>query len=288
MGMMGGSVGLAVKKKRLPYRVVGIGRNPSRLNRAKKLGACDEVTTDFKKGVSGADLIIICTNVGEIVSSFKKALPYLKPTAIVTDIGSVKSAVMEGIRNLLSPSPNPHPPSPAFIGGHPLAGTEKKGVENSKSDLYENTTVVLCPLDDGKPALNALSKFWKSLGARPLVIVPEIHDILVAQTSHLPHVLASALVRQISGLNHKDADTAKLLAGSFRDVTRIADSDPRQWAEISASNLKFLVGAIKSYRDILLSILNKIEGSGNPLGTWESLFREARQSRKELLCLPKK
>ena len=281
--MMGGSVGLAVKKNRLPYRVIGIGRNLSRLESAKNSGACDEITTDFGRGIPGADLVLLCTTVGEILPSLKKALPYIKPAATVSDIGSVKSVILEGAGKLLPSG------GPAFIGGHPLAGAEKMGVENAKADLYKNATVVLCPLrDNQKPALDALSKFWQSLGARPLVMAPEIHDILVAQTSHLPHVLGSALVRQIAGLERRDGNAARLLAGSFRDLTRIVDSDSRQWAEISSFNQKFLVGAIKSYRDILLSVLKNMEKSKDPLGDWETFFKEARESRERLLCLPEK
>ncbi len=285
--MMGGSLGLAVKKKRLPYRVVGVGRNAFRLALAKKLKACDEVTTDFRKGIAEADLVVLCMTVNEIVPSFKKILPHLKPSAIVTDIGSVKSEIMNGVREVTSHKSQVS--SPIFVGGHPLTGMEKTGVENAKSDLYEKSTVVLCPLNEEQsPDLNVLSKFWKSLGAQTLVLAPEIHDILVAQTSHLPHILAGALVRQIAGLDRRDPDTSKLLAGSFRDLTRIVDSDSRQWAEICASNQKFLVGAIKSYRDILLALLKTIEGSKDPVRDWEDFFSQAQESRERLLCLPKK
>ena len=124
---------------------------------------------------------------------------------------------------------------------------------------------------------------WQFVGARTLVLAPQIHDILVAQTSHLPHVLASALVQLLSGLSRRDADAAKLLAGSFRDLTRIVDSDSRQWAEICSANQKFLIGAIKSYRDVLQRILQKLESCPDPLSEWESFFSSARKDREHLL-----
>jgi len=129
----------------------------------------------------------------------------------------------------------------------------------------------------------ALHTLWRSAGARTIEMKPEIHDILVAQTSHLPHVLAGAFVQLVQSLQKKDPNTSKLLAGSFRDVTRIADSEPRQWAEISRANQKFLVGALKSYRDIVNRVVQRVEASADGLSEWEEFFSSARKSRKTLL-----
>ncbi len=271
VGMMGGSVGLAVKKRKLPWRVLGLGRNLSRLKNAKKIGACDEISVDLA-AVREADLVILCTAVSQIVPTFQKIAPHLKADAVVSDIGSVKSGMADGISDA------------RFIGGHPLAGSEKTGAENSRADLYHNATVALCPSEgSSKNSLKLLTQFWKSIGALPLILKPDIHDILVAQTSHLPHVISSAFAQLITNLNHKDKRTAKLLAGSFRDTTRIVDSDSKQWAEISTANQKFLIGAIKSYRDMLLRLVNKIEASKSPEAEWESFFAQARAGRKKLL-----
>lgn len=275
VGLMGGSIGLAVKKKRLPWRVIGIGRNAARLALAKKKGALDETSTD-PACASGADLVILCTAVSQIVPSFQKIRPHLKTGAWVSDIGSVKSPIMKEIFDAS--------PEARFVGGHPLAGSEKTGAENSRADLYEGATVALCPgPESSKTGLKILENFWKSLGARPLAMEPEIHDILVAQTSHLPHVLAASLVRLVSALNSRDIHAGKLLAGSFRDMTRIADSDPRQWAEISAANQKFIIGALKSYRDILLDLIKKFDQPGAGVSDWEDFFSKARAGRREIL-----
>ena len=276
VGMMGGSLGRAIRKRKLPYRVVGIGRNLTRLKKAKKFEACDEVTVNLREGVENASIVVICTPVHEIVPQIKKILPYLKPNAVVTDIGSVKYAIVEGVLSLQNPSLH-------FIGSHPLAGSEKTGVENSNADLYQGAAVVLTPLKHSNRGFESIKKMWESLGARVLIMEPEIHDILVAQTSHLPHLLAGAFVQQISSLQKRDRRAAKLLAGSFKDFTRISDSDPRQWAEICQTNQKFVVGALKSYRDILARLIQNIESSKNSFPALSQFFSVAKEGRESLL-----
>lgn len=277
--MMGGSLGLSLRKRRAPYRIIGIGRNIGRLRKAKRLGACDDVTTDYKKGVKDADVIVVCTTVKEIVPSVMKALPYLKAGSVITDIGSVKAPILDGVRVI------PGAPSwDFFVGGHPLAGSEKTGLDHSNKDLYLRSTVVLCPITSLiGPSLPQVERLWESAGAGTMVMEPDVHDILVAQTSHLPHVLAAAFVQLLKGLEGRDKRTARLLAGSFRDLTRIVDSDSRHWAEIAGANRKFIFGAIKSYRDVLLRILEKTQVSQDPEREWESFFSSARESRLRLL-----
>lgn len=281
VGMMGGSIGLSLKKLKLPYHVVGIGRNMARLSKALKSGICDQVTTDLVSGVKEAELVIICTPVEEILPHIKKIHSHLKPGAILTDVGSTKGELLKQIKAFYSTLKNP----PIFIGGHPLAGSEKTGSGNASVDLYQGSTVVLCPLE-AKAIKNYLIKlkiFWKGLGAKPIVLAPEIHDILVAQTSHLPHVLAGVLVRFIERLSKQDRNAFKLLAGSFRDLTRIADSDPIQWAQICSQNKNFILGAMISYRDMLTKIISQIENSKNSFSDWESFFSGAKKARKALL-----
>lgn len=275
VGLMGGSIGLAVKKKLLPWRVIGIGRNSARLALAKRKGALDDTSTDPARAKE-ADLVILCTAVSQIVPSFQKIGPHLKAGAWISDIGSVKSPILKEIFDAS--------PDARFVGGHPLAGSEKTGAENSRADLYEGATVALCPgPESSKTGLKILENFWKSLGARPMVMEADIHDIIVAQTSHLPHILAASLVRLVSALKSRDAQAGRLLAGSFRDMTRIVDSDPRQWAEISAANQKCIIGGLKSYRDILLDIIKKFDPPGAGVSEWEDFFSKARSGRREIL-----
>lgn len=289
MGMMGGSIGLAVRARKLPYTVIGIGRNLQKLKKVKKLHAADEVTTDFSQGLKDADLVVICTPVFQIVPMVKKIAPFLKEGSVITDIGSVKGAIVSGVQELLTAYRLPL--TTAFVGSHPLCGSEKTGVENSSPNLYQGATVVICPAlvpplykgrFGGVESVSAVKKFWKSIGAKTLFLEPEIHDILVAQTSHLPHILASAFVTLLAHLSHKDSNAKKLLAGSFKDFTRIVDSDSTQWAEIVSANKKFIIGAIKSYRDILQRLLTKMENSHDPYNELETFFSSAKSSRQKL------
>lgn len=283
VGLMGGSIGLSVRKMKLPYKVIGIGRNAGRLALAKKRGACHEVSTDPSR-VKDADIILICTAFDQIVPTFHKIFPFLKPGAIVSDIGSIKAPILDGVSQVFTTTHHLPPITHSFIGSHPMAGSEKTGAVHSESTLYQGATVALCPSNNAsKSSLETLKKFWTSLGARPMVLDPSVHDILVAQTSHLPHVLSGAFVQLVSKLQHRDKFTKNLLAGSFQDMTRISDSDPQQWAEISAGNQKFLIGAIKSYRDILLHLLKIIESSANPKKDWEEFYSAARRGRKTLI-----
>ncbi len=278
VGMMGGSLGMAVKKRGLPYRVVGVGRKASRLALAKKLKACDDVTTDLERGLKDADLVVVCTGVSENAPMVKRAGPYLKAGAVVSDIGSVKAPILEAVQGIEGFGSKFD-----FVGAHPMAGSEKTGVENGNAKLYEKATVVICPGSSKPLSSKKVSRLWTSVGAKILEMKPEIHDILAAQTSHLPHVLAAALSSLIGRLREKDTDTQKLLAGSFRDMTRIADSDPLQWSEICRANQKFLIGALKSYADILQQLV-RAAGSGDAsIFQWESFFMEAKEQRKKLL-----
>lgn len=275
VGMMGGSLGRALRRRGKSYRVTGIGRDKSRLAAAKKIGACDEVSTDLSQGVQSADIVVLCTPVDRIAPTAIKILPSLKPGAVVTDIGSVKAPILESLDSKFSASQNVF-----FIGAHPLAGSEKTGPQNSNPDLYEGATTVLCPLD-GIPAakLRLVKDLWRAAGSETVEMAPEIHDLLVAQTSHLPHVLSGALVQMIEGLSRRDKNTPKLLAGSFRDMTRISDSLPEQWAEICGLNRKYVIGALKSYRDILNRIIREAEGSG---ADWLPFFERSSKARASL------
>ncbi len=275
VGMMGGSLGLALRRKK-SARVIGVGRNLKKLSLAKSRGACDEVTTDLSRGVSKSDVVVICTAVSQIIPALHSIIPHLKPGTIVTDIGSVKSKIMDGARDIFSS------PKAVFIGAHPLAGSEKTGVQNADAHLYKGATVVLCPSEGASNrAVQVLRVLWKSVGAGTVVMSPEVHDLLVAQTSHLPHVLSAALVQMISGLSRRDNNTPRLLAGSFRDLTRISDSAPEQWAEICGSNQKFVLGALKSYRDILSRCIQNAERESS---SWLSFFGNARKARARLLA----
>ncbi len=279
MGMMGSSLGKAIKSRALPYRVLGLGRNSKHLNQAMVLGACDAVTVDLNAGVQEADIVVLCAPVDIIPKMAEQILPSLKKTAIVTDIGSVKSPIVEAVKKVSGESMDF-----CFIGGHPLCGSEKTGAENLQEDLYKGATVILTPLEStSKESVGKLKNFWQRVGAKVLVMESAVHDILVAQTSHLPHVLSACLVQLVARLQKQDERVKDLLAGSFKDMTRISASDPDQWTEIVKGNEKFVLGALKSYRDLIHHLIQEVEKSSHSQPLWKSHFEKAHSARSELL-----
>lgn len=231
---MGGSLGQALRRTRR-YRVLGIARKTRTLREAKRLRAIDEGSTDFS-AVRDADLVVVCSPVDTIVPIVKRLQPYLASTTIVTDVGSVKSAIVNKIKHV------------RFVGGHPLAGSHKTGVSAACPTLFHGATCVL--MSDDKTALGVVRRMWLDAGAKPLIMAPEDHDAAVALTSHLPHLLAHALVRAAAKRPHQKT-LKSLMAGSFRDMTRVASSDPDQWVQIFQANLKPLRHSIRWFRQSL-------------------------------------
>ncbi|MHB9154745.1 MAG: prephenate dehydrogenase [Endomicrobiales bacterium] len=281
VGLIGGSLGLALRARASGYRVTGIGRDEKKLRLALEAGAVDGWTTRFDEGLADADIVVVCTPVDVIVPTVRRLLPFLRPGAVVTDAGSVKGSVTRGVRKLFAGTRRGKgAPVPVFIGAHPMTGSEKAGIRFASKDLYKGASVVLTP-GKGAPdaAKKAVERMWRSAGANIFVMAPEEHDRLVANTSHLPHVLAFALSRRVARLDSADPFTAKLLAGSFRDLTRIADSNPRDWAAICAANAQELGRAIDGY-------IRDLEDARRKLGdarSLEKLFSGARAGRKKLL-----
>ena len=223
VGLIGGSLGQALRKSKR-YRVLGIARRPSTLHEAKRLGAIDAGSTNLTD-VYQADLIVLATPVDSIVPIIQQIKPFLKPRAIVTDAGSVKGILDQQVRGV------------RFVGAHPLAGSHKTGVKAARADLFRGATCVLVPQDFSAVAL--VRRMWETAGARAVVMSAQAHDAAVALTSHLPHLLAHALVQAV--MKRSDQKTLKaLMAGSFRDVTRVASADPEQWVQIFQANLKNL------------------------------------------------
>ncbi|OGS24509.1 MAG: hypothetical protein A2297_05155, partial [Elusimicrobia bacterium RIFOXYB2_FULL_48_7] len=213
------------------------------------------------------DIVVLCPTVDVIVPLFKKILPALKPGCVVTDAGSVKSSIARGINNR------------NFVGAHPLAGSEKTGVGSADRDLYKGATVVITPLKDtSTAALKTISAMWKKTGANIVLLSPEAHDKMVAVTSHLPHVLAGALNLVAGRANAVNKVTSELIAGSFRDMTRITDSDPDSWAAICYANMLELNHAINEY----IEILKKVKAGLNSPKKLQSFFSQSKSIRCRL------
>jgi len=241
VGLIGGSLGMAAKSRGLARRVIGIGRDERKLNRAVELGAIDSLCTSVEDGAASADLVIICTPVTLIAPTLRRMLDSLRQDVIVTDVGSTKCEVMEQAAAVLGSDRQ-------FIGGHPMAGSEQAGVENAVANLFAGRTYVLTPSSStSQESLDRLSRFVESMGAVVEIMDPRTHDRTVAIISHLPHVISAALLQQTGAARDDGASVDRLAAGSFRDLTRISDSPPEIWRDICLTNADQIVNAIAGF-----------------------------------------
>lgn len=238
VGLIGGSIGQAVKARGLARRVVGIGRDPSRLQEAVRLGAIDLATTDWQTGLAQADLIVLCTTISHILASLPDAVRLARPEAVITDVGSTKSQITARAGGAAN-----------FVGGHPMAGSERGGVEAATPTLFEGATWALTPAETTDPtALARVQSLAQALGATTRIFTPEAHDAMVAVTSHLPHVLASSLMRLAARTRAEYPQTPSLSAGSFADMTRVAASPAEIWRDVCLSNRDAVLQALAGCR----------------------------------------
>ncbi len=238
VGLIGGSLGMALKTRRLARRVVGIGRDAARLETAVALGAVDSGVTNLEEGLADADIVVLCTTVGHIVAALPGVLAQVSPGAVVTDVGSTKGAIVRAAGG-----------AGRFVGGHPMAGSEQTGVEAATPLLFEEATWALTPTSATDPeAQGIITALAREVGATTLTLTPEAHDAMLAVTSHLPHVLASALMRQAALTQAGHPQTQRLTAGSFADATRVAASSPELWRDVCLTNREALLGSLRGFR----------------------------------------
>lgn len=224
VGLLGGSLGLAAKSRGLVRRVVGVGRDPARLELAQGLGAIDDHSADYADAIPAADLVVVCTPVDLIPKHVLELIAFAKPGCVVTDVGSTKGEIVNALANRI-------PKRIAFVGCHPMAGSEKKGPAHAVADLFQNRTTILTPTGESDPdVLARLKQFWEGVGCRVVLMTPAEHDRAVAQISHLPHAVASALAGAIDPAN------LGVSAGGFRDTTRIAAAAASIWEPIFRTN----------------------------------------------------
>jgi prephenate dehydrogenase len=239
VGLIGGSIGLAVKKHKLAKVVCGVGRRQASLKNAKRIGAVDIATLDLALGVKDADLIVIATPISLIPQyALKIAVlsDWAKKQTIITDAGSTKEFVVSKLENIL-------PKTAHFVGSHPFAGSEKTGALNASADLLKGALVFVTPSKKtNKAALNKVKRFWQAIGAKVVVMSAKKHDELIARISHMPHVLSAALVNSVSA---KDAVFAST---GFRDTTRIAKGDTVMWRDICLSNPDNILNSIDVFK----------------------------------------
>ncbi|MGO8792813.1 MAG: prephenate dehydrogenase [Terriglobia bacterium] len=232
LGLLGGSWGLALKRSGFQGRIVGYARRPETRERALGEGAVDEGFADVTEAVHDADLVILATPVAVILDHLPRLQAYLSPRALITDVGSTKRRICERAAELYAQRP-------LFLGGHPMAGKERSGLENADARLFENARYVLTPvkpehLGDGR--VQAFRILVEAIGARPLMSDPAAHDLAVAYLSHLPQLLSSGLASMIEENHTAGGLSLELAASGFRDVTRLADSPYSVWRDICLTN----------------------------------------------------
>lgn len=255
VGLIGGSLARALREAGAVKSVVGIGRSRDNLEDALSLGICDEVTQDVLEGVKGADMVFISVPVCSIPAVVAEIAPALAPGCIVTDGGSVKTAIVRECEALM-------PVGCHFVGGHPIAGTEHSGAAASFATLYRGKRCILTPTERTDPAaLATVDRIWRLTGAEVCSMEPGHHDRIFAEISHLPHAVAYALVHAVGTADVEGENVLSYTAGGFRDFTRIASSDPVMWRDISLMNRDALLSSIDGFSSSLALLRKRIESS---------------------------
>lgn len=275
VGLIGGSLARALRERGAVAHVVGCGRDAGNLQRALELKVIDEATHDPVAAVRGADVVVIAVTLGATGDILARIAPGLGPDTIVTDVGSAKRCVIDAARTHLPQG------CARFIAGHPIAGAEKSGVEAARADLYEKHRVILTPLPENLPAaLASVRAMWETVGADVFEMDAGLHDEVLAATSHLPHLLAFALVNCLLDLG-KPVNVFDFAAGGFRDFTRIASSNPAMWRDISMANREGLLAVCDRFEATLAGLRQALEaGDGAAL---EAEFGRAKAARDAFL-----
>ncbi len=235
VGLIGGSIGLALRKRELADRVVGIGRRQASLRIARRVGAVTNTTIDLPKGVAEADLVVVCTPVGRIVEHVRIAAEHCRPGTLITDAGSAKRAIVAALDEQL-------PAGCRFLGSHPLAGSQKSGPAHAGAELFEGRVAVVTPTVNTRAEdYDRVEHFWQALGSVVVRMSPEEHDRALALTSHLPHVAAAALAATVPEQLFRLAGTGLL------DTSRLAAGDVELWKQILALNRENVVSALEQY-----------------------------------------
>jgi prephenate dehydrogenase len=274
VGLIGGSLARAAREHGLVSRIIGLGRGQENLRRARELGVIDATETDWHKGLRDAEIVVLATPVESIVQLLPRLAPLCQDETIITDVGSVKgSIVREAERTLPTPG--------RFVGGHPIAGTENSGAEASFATLFVDRKTILTPTERTDPeALGKVRRLWEAVGSTVVLMDTEHHDRVMGFVSHLPHVVAYALVHTVYSEDQREGNLAGFSAGGFLDFTRIASSHPEMWRDICLMNRDALLEALESYAltlDKLKELILAKDGKG-----LEEHFAQCRLARADL------
>ena len=271
VGLIGGSLARALKKAGVCKEIVGASRSAGNLEKAVSLGVIDRFETDLSKAVAKADVIVLCVPVGTNRAVLEAIRDHIRTDAILTDVGSTKGSVVEDVKNVFGKLPA------GFVPGHPIAGTERSGVEASFAELFNDRKVILTPLaETDTKAVHTVRTMWEHAGAEVVEMSVEHHDEVLAATSHLPHLLAFSLVDTLARMDEQ-TEIFKYAAGGFRDFTRIASSDPVMWHDICLANHDAIIKMLDQFTsglDELKMALNKSDSK-----KILEIFRRAREAR---------
>jgi prephenate dehydrogenase len=273
LGLLGGSVAKAARAAGVAREIVAVGRDAARLEPARRDGTVDRVTTDVAAGVRGADAVVLAATVEAIERQLPGVAGAVDPDALVTDVGSTKAGIVAAAERLAAARPF------AFVGSHPMAGSERSGYAVARADLFHGATVVVTPTDRTPPALvKNVSAFWEALGAGRVVLLdPPAHDRAVAAISHLPHLAAFALVEAVARF---EPGAFEVAARGFKDTTRIAASDPEVWRTILLANRAAVAGSLAAFREAL-DALERLIAAGDAAGVAAAIARV--KTRREAL-----
>jgi prephenate dehydrogenase len=263
-GLLGGSIGLAARHRKVAGKVAVWARRQEAADEAYKLGAADEATTDLFRATDAAELIVLAVPIGAMPGLAKQ----IPPGCVVTDVGSVKYTIVNALSHIL----------PKFVGSHPMAGSEQSGIEAARRELFDNTVCIVTPREDtDKAALNLVFEFWKSLGCQVRTLAPQEHDEIVARISHLPHLVAAAVVNIVCADGARPLD---FVGPGFKDFTRIASGPPEMWTEIAIENRQETARAL----DMLIEDLGKLRAALENADAIElrAMLKRAKHFRDEL------
>jgi prephenate dehydrogenase len=275
VGLIGGSLARALRRGGLCTHITGCGRREESLRRAVELGVIDDYHTDVRKAVAGADLVVLATPLSTTGELLGAMAPALKAGAVITDVGSAKGAVVAAAETALGDHLS------CFVPGHPIAGTERSGVEHSFAELFDDHLVILTPLPRNRPdAVEIVREMWERCGARIVCTDVAHHDRVLAATSHLPHLLAYALVDCLAEMEERE-EIFRFAAGGFRDFTRIASSSPVMWHDICLANREHLLGVLDNFEGRLAAVREAIaDNDGERL---LAIFQRAKAARDNFI-----
>lgn len=264
VGLIGGSIALAIKRKHLAKQIVGVSFHQSSVTTAKKLNIIDAGSTNLNI-IRGADLVIFATPVNTIIEDAFKVSKLVKENCLITDVGSTKSVIVRKLDKLF----------PRFIGGHPLAGSEKRGIKNATYKLFDKTTCILTPTKNTeKQALFEISAFWKALGCNVVIMPCFLHDKILSFVSHLPHIVSYSLIESIP------KDYFKFASTGLKSTTRIAASDAKLWTEIFLSNKDNICSSIEQLEKNILKVKQLVKK--NNYAGLKSFLQRAKIKREQL------